>query len=195
LQDGLRTIALLPGSRPNEVKQILPTLVQAAARLAERGDVQFLLARAPNLDQSLFAPVAGAMVPIAIVEGRTDDALASAEVVVTASGTATVQAALHDCPMVIVYRLSPLTYRLGKRFVTVDTYGMVNLIAGRRVAPELIQQGLTVDAVVSHVRDLLDDPAAYAAAKLGLREVRARLGTSGASRRAAEAVLAVARMR
>ena len=194
LQDGLRTIALLPGSRPNEVKQILPTLVQAAARLAERGDVQFLLARAPNLDESLFAPIAGARVPIAIVEGRTDDVLASADVVVTASGTATVQAALHDCPMVIVYRLSPLTYRLGKRFVTVDTYGMVNLIAGRRVAPELIQEGLTVDAVMSHLRDLLDDPAAYAAAKLGLREVRARLGTSGASRRAAEAVLAVARV-
>lgn len=188
-----RTIALLPGSRPNELKAILPTLVASAAQLAARGDVQFVLARAPHLDDALFAPLVRSRVPIAVAEERADDILASSDIVVTASGTATVQAALHECPMVIVYRLSPLTYRLGKRFVTVDTYGMVNLIAGRRVAPELIQEGFTAERVVSHVGDLLDNPSAYAASKAALREVRARLGTNGASRRAAEAVLAVAR--
>jgi lipid-A-disaccharide synthase len=188
-----RTIALLPGSRPNEVKEILPTIAQAASRLASRGDVQFLLARAPNLDDAWFAPAVRSGGSIAMVEDRTDDVLASSDAVITASGTATVQAALHECPMVIVYRLSPLTYRLGKRFVKLDTYGMVNLIAGRRVAPELIQEGFTVDAVVSEVARLLDDAAAYAEARQALREVRARLGTSGASRRAAEAVLSVAR--
>ncbi|MGE5814848.1 MAG: lipid-A-disaccharide synthase [Acidobacteriota bacterium] len=188
-----RTVALLPGSRPNELKQILPTLVRAASSLAARGDLQFLLARAPNLDDELFAPLGHSRVPIAIVEGRTDDVLASADLVIAASGTATVQAAIHECPMVIVYRLSPLTYRLGKRFVTVDTYGMVNLIADRKVAPELIQEGFTVDAVVSQVTDLLDKPQLYAAAKQALHEVRGRLGACGASRRAAEAVLNAAR--
>lgn len=188
-----RTVALLPGSRPNELKQILPTLVAAASSLAARGDLQFLLARAPNLDDELFAPLGHSRVPIAVVEGRTDDVLASADLVITASGTATVQAAIHECPMVIVYRLSPLTYRLGKRFVTVDTYGMVNLIADRKVAPELIQESFTVDAVVSHVTDLLDKPELYAAAKQALHEVRGRLGACGGSRRAAEAVLKAAR--
>jgi lipid-A-disaccharide synthase len=77
--------------------------------------------------------------------------------------------------------------------VTVDTYGMVNLIAGRRVAPELIQEAFTAEAVVSHVTELLDDPAAYATARRALGDVRARLGSHGASRRAAEAVLRVAR--
>lgn len=193
LRTDRRTIALLPGSRPNEVKQILPTLVQAASRTAGRGDVQFLLARAPNLDDSLFAVLAGSRVPIASVEGRPDDVLATSDVVITASGTATVQAAIHECPMIIVYRLSPLTYRLGKPFVTVDTYGMVNLIAGRTVAPELIQEGFTADAVLTHVTELLDNPAAYESARHALREVHERLGAPGASRRAAEAVLEVAR--
>jgi lipid-A-disaccharide synthase len=194
LRTDRRTIALLPGSRPNELRQILPALVEAASRLSERGDVQFILARAPNLEDELLSPLARSRAPIKVVEGRADDILASADLVITASGTATVQAAIHECPMVIVYRLSPLTYRLGKPFVTVDTYGMVNLIAGRKVAPELIQEGFTVDTVVAHVSELLDTPALYAAAKQALREVRGRLGASGASRRAAEAVLNAARV-
>ncbi len=188
-----RTIALLPGSRPNELREILPTLVDAARRLAARGDTQFLLARAPHLDDSLFMPAAQSGLPLAIVEERADDVLASSDLVITASGTATVQAAIHECPMVIVYRLSGLTYRLGKPFVKLDTYGMVNLIAGRRIAPELIQEAFTADAVVSHATALLDDPAAYSAAKQALRTVRERLGAPGASRRAAAAVLGIAR--
>lgn len=188
-----RTIALLPGSRPNELREILPTLIDAAARLAARDDVQFVLARAPHLDDALFAPAVRSSVPIAIVEERADAVLASSDLAITASGTATVQAAIHECPMIIVYRLSALTYRLGKRFVNVDTYGMVNLIAGRRVAPELIQEAFTSEAVVAHARALLDDASTYAAARQALASVRERLGARGASRRAAAAVLGIAR--
>jgi lipid-A-disaccharide synthase len=191
LRADLRTVALLPGSRPNELREILPTMVDAVSQLAARGDLQFLLARAPNLDDQLFDPLNRSRAPVSVLEGRTDDVLASADVVITASGTATVQAAIHECPMVIVYRLSPLTYRLGRRFVTVDTYGMVNLIAGRRVAPELIQEGFTATAVVAHVEQLLDDPAHYAAARQALGQVRQKLGAGGASRRAAQVVLGV----
>ena len=118
--------------------------------------------------------------------------LASADVVLTASGTATVQAALHGCPMVIVYRLAPLTYRLGKPFVRVDTYGMVNLVAGRRIMPELIQDAFTPDAVAHEAIALLTDPERAAGARADLKAVCERLGAPGASRRAAEAVLAVA---
>jgi lipid-A-disaccharide synthase len=186
-------VALLPGSRPNEVQTILPTLVEAAELMAgELPDVQFLVARAPHLDEALFAPLRRAAVEIPTVEGLTDHVLSAADVALTASGTATVQAAIHECPMVIVYRLSSLTYRLGKPFVRVNTFGMVNLIAGRRVAPELIQDDFTAEEVSRHALALMRDQPARERAREGLREVRAKLGAAGASRRAAEEVLRVA---
>jgi lipid-A-disaccharide synthase len=187
------TVALLPGSRPNEIRRILPDLVRAAALIGDRlPRTQFVVARAPNLDESLFAALTGRGLRAAVIERRTDDVLAASDIVLTASGTATVQAALHGCPMVIVYRLSPLTYRLGKPFVHVDTYGMVNLVAGRRIMPELIQDDFTPDAVAREAIALLTDPGRAAEARADLREVCDRLGGEGASRRAAEAILAVA---
>jgi lipid-A-disaccharide synthase len=93
--------------------------------------------------------------------------------------------------MVIVYRLSPLTYRIGKRFVKVDTYGMVNLVAGRRIVPELIQDAFTPDAVAAETARYFDDPAYAERTRVALAAVRARLGDRGASLRAAEQVLAV----
>jgi lipid-A-disaccharide synthase len=128
-------------------------------------------------------------VPHAMIEGATDDVLAAADVVVTASGTATVQAALHGRPMVIVYRLSPLTFALGRAFVRVHTYGMVNLVAGRPVVPELIQESFTAGNVARETLTLLRDGSTAADMRRGLADVRARLGAPGASARAAEAVL------
>jgi lipid-A-disaccharide synthase len=155
--------------------------------------VQFVLARAPHLADELFAPLASANAHVAVVENATDEVLASADAVVTASGTATVQAAIHECPMVIVYRVAPLTHAIGRRFVHVDTFGMVNLVAGERVAPELIQDGFTADAVADHAVRLLTDASARERAIAALREVKAKLGGGGASRRAAEIVLDTAR--
>ena len=130
---------------------------------------------------------------MAIVEDETDDVLAAADVALVASGTVTVQAALHECPMVVVYRLSALTYRLGKPFVHVETYAMANLVAGRRVVPELIQDAFTPDRVAAEALRVLTDAAHAAAVRRDLREVRGKLGTPGASRRAADAVLEVAK--
>jgi lipid-A-disaccharide synthase len=190
------TIALLPGSRGNEVGRILPDLL-AAARVIRRDlpTAQFVIARAPHLDDALFAGVTTDLPGTVVVRGETDAVLAGADVAVTASGTATVQAALHDTPMVVVYRLSPWTYRLGRRLVKVDTFGMVNLIAGERIVPELIQDELEPSAVAGHVLAILNDPGRAAAIRAGLARVRERLGGSGASRRAAEAVLRVASSR
>jgi len=197
LDAGAPTVALLPGSRPNEIRAILPGLLRAASLIAARlPNAQFVLARAPNLDESLFAPFAtAALRAAAVVERRTNEVLAASDVVLTASGTATVQAAIHGCPMVIVYRLSSLTYRLGKPFVHVDMYGMVNLVAGRRVVPELIQDAFTPEAVACEALDLLTNPARAAQARAALEDVRRQLGDPGASRRAAEAILAVAARR
>ena len=188
------TIALLPGSRPNELRAILPTIGEALPRIAARRPrVQFLIARAPNLPDHLFEPVAALArsFRVATLDGRADDVLAAADVVITASGTATVQAALHERPMVIVYRVSPLTYQLGRRFLNVSTFGMANLIAGERIVPELIQDGFTPEAVAAETLRYFDDPAYAARTRDKLRDVRTALGTAGASRRAAEQVLEV----
>jgi len=188
------TVALLPGSRPNEIERIAPDLLDALPLIRARVPrVQFVVARAPDLADALFAPFAAQ--PVTIVEGRTDDVLAASDVVITASGTATVQAALHERPMVVVYRLSPLTYRLGKPFLKVDTYAMPNLVAGRRVVPELIQDGFTPQRVADETVALLVDADRHARAREALRGVRERLGSPGASARAATAILEVATRR
>jgi len=191
--DPLRPIvALLPGSRPNEVGRLVPVLADAVPLIqAHVPGVQFLVARAPSLADSAFARLAG-HAHVRIVTGATDDALAAADAVVTASGTATVQTALHGRPMVIVYRLSGFDYALGKAFVKLSHYGMVNLIAGRRVVPELIQDACTPARVADEVVMLLTDDASSARMRADLAEVRGRLGGPGASRRAALAVLDVA---
>jgi lipid-A-disaccharide synthase len=184
------TVALLPGSRPNEVARILPGIAAAVPLISARvPEVQFVLAAAPNLPPDLFANLPRA---IAIVAGRADDVLAASDVVVTASGTATVQAALHERPMVVVYRLSQLTYRLGKPFVKVDTYAMANLVAGTPVVPELIQGDFTPQRVASETLSFLTDPVRSERVRAALREVRTKLGAPGASGRAAAAILDVA---
>jgi lipid-A-disaccharide synthase len=194
LETDAPTIAMLPGSRPNEVGRILPDLAAAVRAISQRvPGVQCLLARAPNLDDHLFDAARGSGVPITIVEDDTDAILAAADVVLTASGTATVQAALHDAPMVIVYRVSPMTYRIGRRLIKVDTVGMVNLIAGEAIVPELIQDAFTPEAVAAEAVSMLTDRARVARIREGLARVRAKLGGPGASRRAAEAILQVAK--
>jgi lipid-A-disaccharide synthase len=181
-------VALLPGSRPKEVAHNLPPIVGAVDVMqARRPDAQFVLAAAPTLDPAALASQLGER-PVRVIAGRTHDVLAAAGAAVVASGTATVEAALLDTPMVVVYRLSPWTYRLGRPFVRVPHYAMVNLIAGRRLVPELIQDGFTPAAVAEALLPLLDGEGNARAMRDGLAEVRARLGSPGASARAAAAV-------
>ena len=190
-------VAILPGSRQNELRVILPDLVDAALLIArEVPSVQFVVARAPNLDDALFEPLAALtqaiQCPPCLVAGETDAALVAADVVLTASGTATVQTAIHERPMVVVYRLSPLTYLLGRRLVQVDAFGMVNLVAGEKIVPEYLQEGFTPEVVAAEaVRFLVDYEHAERTRKK-LRSVRDQLGGCGASRRAAQQVLEVA---
>ena len=192
--DGTRPIvALLPGSRPNEVERLLPVISEAVAKITrELPEAQFVIARAPSLEDRIFSSVRweGAR-PIEVL-ARTDDVLAISDVAITASGTATVQAALHGRPMVVVYRLSPLTYKLGKPFLLVENVAMVNLIAGRRIVPELIQENCTAENIALETLKLLTNREWAEETRRALEDVRAKLGGPGASGRAAEAVLEVA---
>jgi lipid-A-disaccharide synthase len=190
------TVALLPGSRRSELQRIAPGLALSLPRIRARvPGVQFVVAGAPGLPEELFAPLlAGppAQRPV-LVRERTDDVIGASDVVITASGTATVQCALHERPMVVVYRLPGLEYKIGRRFVKVDSVAMANLVAGERIVPELIQDAFTPEAVAGETVRFLTDADHYARTRDALRRVRERLGTPGASGRAADAVLEVAR--
>jgi len=192
------TIALLPGSRRNELERLVPVIAEAMPGLAARLDqLQFVVACAPHVADALFEPITHAAAtlrrPLALIRDRADAVLAAADAAVTASGTATVQGAIHGCPMVVIYKLSPLTYWLGKPFVRLDTYAMPNLIAGRRLVTELIQDGCTAPRIVEETVALMENHERRSTVVHGLREVRDRLALPGASARAAEAILAVAR--
>lgn len=185
-------VAMLPGSRPNELTRLAPVMIEAAPLIARQvPDVQFVVARAPHLSDLLFEGFALPGQTVRIVEGQTDEVLNASDAVVTASGTATVQTALHGKPMVVLYKLSPMTYRLGKPLARVDMYAMVNLIAGERVVMELIQDACTAEAVAAETVKLLTDTAYRERMSRNIAEVRSRLGGPGASERAADAVLQV----
>jgi lipid-A-disaccharide synthase len=178
-------VALLPGSRRKEIAHNLPAMGGAVELLARRAPhLQFAAAVAPSIDP---AQVAAGLPPgVALAPGRAHDVLAAADAAVVASGTATVEAALIGTPMVVVYRLSPLTYHLGRRFVRVPHVAMANLIAGRRIVTELIQGDFTPEAVAAEVIRLLGPDGI--AMRAALAEVRGRLGPGGASERAAGVV-------
>lgn len=182
-------VALLPGSRNKEVGFNLPPMLGAVKLLREkRPDLQFVLAAAPHLraDALREATKAG----IKVMEGVARDVISAARVAIVASGTATVETALTLTPMVVVYRLSALTYTLGKSLVSVTNYAMVNLIAGRVVVPELIQGDFTPARVTEEVLRVLDDGAARTVMLEDLEEVREKLGRGGATRHAADEVRA-----
>jgi lipid-A-disaccharide synthase len=190
LDAGRPIVALLPGSRRSEIERHYPLIMEACERLSQdlggRGPVQFVLAAAPALGTDLFAPYARPGVSVTRVEGATYDALGAADCAIVASGTATVEAALLGTPMVVVYRVSPTSAFVLRRMVRSPFIAMVNLIAERRVVPELIQDQFTPAAVEQEVRKLLESAAARDEMKAGLSEVRVKLGPGGAIERAAD---------
>jgi lipid-A-disaccharide synthase len=187
-------VALLPGSRRKEIAYNLPQIAGAVALLdRERPDLQYALPLASTVDraqvEAILEPVAGR---VRLVERDTYSAVGHAAFAVVASGTATLETALLGTPLVVVYRVSRLNYALHRPLIRIDTFGMVNLIAGRRVAPELIQDDCTAERSAAEVLGFLGDPERLAATRAELAGVRDRLATGGdASRRAARAVLEV----
>jgi lipid-A-disaccharide synthase len=185
-------IALLPGSRTNELTRLAPVIAEALPSIAARvPGVQFVVARAPKLDDGLFMPFGMSGITIRIVDAQTDDVLNACDAVITASGTATVQTALHGKPMVVIYKLSPMTYRLGIRLARVDKYAMVNLIAGDRIVVELIQDDCTPQAIADEAVKIITDDVYRRRMVSDLEEVKRQLGGPGASDRAADAILDV----
>jgi lipid-A-disaccharide synthase len=196
LSESARVVGLLPGSRVCEVEMLLPVLLKAAAQLvlAEPG-TQFILAQASSIDDNLIQTLLrDSPVPVRVIHDRATEVMALSDVLLIASGTATLQAAVVGTPMVLLYKTSPLTYRLARWLITVKWIGLVNLVGGRLIVPELVQDEATDERLCREVLHLLRDPSAYNEMKEGLRQVRLSLGEPGASNRAAQVVLSECRL-
>ena len=185
-----KTVVLLPGSRDQEVRRLLPPLVRAAEILGTQRRYQFAAAVAPMLDPAQVERVVrAASVPIAVVAGDTYNLIHASDLALVASGTATLETALLERPMVIAYRVAPLTYALARLLVRVPFIGMPNLIARRKVVPELVQGEATGERIAAEARTILETPVVRDDIVAGLRDVRMRLGSGGAAARAAEVAL------
>lgn len=186
-------LALLPGSRAGEIKRILPAMLQAAQTLiAERPALRLVIPVAPTLSGTQLAREAERFnLHPTFVDGQTAQVVSASDAAVVASGTAVLEAGLMQRPMIVVYRVSRLSYLVARLLVKVAHVAIVNLLAGREVVPELIQGAMRPSRIASSVRALLDDPMVRDRQLEGLAEVRAVLGAPGASGRAADEVLAM----
>jgi lipid-A-disaccharide synthase len=173
----------------------VPILVAAAEKLAHREPkTKFILAQAPTIQDNLLQPLLRqSSVPITLVKEQASEVMAVADVVLVASGTATLQAAVVGTPMVLCYRTTAWEFWIASFFIRVKWIGLVNLVAGRSVVPELLQDEATGQRLYEEALRILEDPIAYADMKRSLAQVRDALGAPGASTRAAERVLAVCR--
>ena len=175
-----RVLALFPGSREGEIGRLWPLYREAALRLRASGRVDEIVVA--GTEAGHYPGVEG----MHLVRDGSSLVLATADAALVKSGTTTLEAALADVPMVVAYRMHPLTYHLARRMVTVPWVSLVNLIADREVVPELVQDAASVDRLVEAIGPLLDASSQEAMAqRAGLAETRRRLGTAGASRRVA----------
>jgi lipid-A-disaccharide synthase len=192
LELGRTTVALLPGSRKSELDRLFPGMLDAAEQVRRHHpDAQFVVPVAPTLSRDQLRPylTAHATLDVKLVEGRADEVVGASDAALVKSGTSTLETALMLRPMVVVYRLSWLSYLVGRLLVKVAHIALVNLLAGRRVVPELLQREASPGRMAAEIERLLDDRAARDEQLRGLAEVRASLGGPGAARRVAEEVL------
>jgi lipid-A-disaccharide synthase len=200
LDPAVSLIGLLPGSRRKEVDRLLPAMLEAAGKLAA-GDPRrrFLLGAAPTVDTAQIAMGLRAAREaggprVEIVEGLTHELMAAADVLTIASGTATLEAALLNAPMVVCYRVSRTTEWIGRRLALLPWISLPNIIVRRFAVPELLQ-GQVTERLAHETLRLLEDSAAITAQRAAFKDIRGRLGEPGVGRRAAKAVLEVARGR
>jgi len=193
LDPARKIVALVPGSRRSEVGRLLRPMLQAAELLEKRHPgIQWLLTRAPSLDEDGFAAAvaeAGVAVQTRIHCGEFPEILSICDAGVVASGTASLEAAVTGMPLVVVYRMAPLSYLIGKLLVDLPFVALPNLVAGEEVARELIQGECRPERIAEELARFLDQPEAAAASRAGLAGVREQLGGEGVFERAAEAVL------
>ncbi len=191
LPESRTTIALVPGSRPSELRRIFPPMLEAAERLrASHPDAQFVVPVAPTLEREAVRPYLAAhrTLEVKLVDGRTEEVVGASDAALVKSGTATLEAALMVRPMVVVYRLAWLSYLVGRFLVRIAHFSLVNILAGRRLVPELLQREASPERMAAEVERLLLEAPEREAQLDGLRAIRASLGEPGAPLRVADEV-------
>ena len=185
------TVGLFPGSRKGEVRTLLPIILATAEILSQRfPEVQFILPLASSLTRADIDPLlAASPVKVTVVAERGYDVMQVCNAIVTVSGTVTLEIALMGVPMVIIYRVSPLTYAVGKRLIRVDHIGLCNIVAGERVVPELIQHDAQPAGIAEEVGRMLTDTVYAGAIREKLAGVKEGLGSGGGSARIARLAL------
>jgi len=184
-------IALLPGSRNAEIKNILPVMLKSAKLINRNlGNAQFLIAKSPQVNLEIYNRlIHGTNLNIKIIEGKTYDCLNVADFALVASGTATLETAVLEKPFVIIYKMSYLNYFLYRPQVKVPFVGIVNIIAGKRIIPEFVQFNAKAGKIAAQVLKTLKDPAEMNHIKAELKQLSSSLGAPGASLRAAQIIL------
>ena len=180
-------IALLPGSRHGEIRSILPEMIRAARLIArKKSGARFLVALAPSIHPGEVKDLLLSQDSrIQVVQGKTYEVVRAADLVLVASGTATLETAILGKPMVIVYRVSPLSYWIGRAMIKVKWIGLVNLVADRALVPELIQTEARGEQIAREALRILEDDSYREEMIRGLAQVRERLGSPGAAERVA----------
>jgi len=180
-------LLILPGSRQHEVEKIFPECIKAAENISKEFGMQIVVACSPNINENLFKKISG-LTDFKIVKDYTYDLLKNSKVGIVKSGTSTLEASLFELPMVIVYKTSLLTYLIGKRLIKVDNIGLANIVAGENIATELIQNDVSGNKIYSELKKILSDDNYYASIKKRMSIIKSRLGTLGASERAAKII-------
>lgn len=192
--DGL-VIGLLPGSREREVQNVLPTLLDAVRQIQRRHPtLQAVLAQADSISDALIKRILGQSDHVRVIKGKPNAVMAASDLLLIASGTATLQAALIGTPMVIVYRTSPLTYQIAKRLIRIPYIGLVNILVDQEVVPEFLQDRMTSDNIAHEALEILGNSERQLVMLEVFQTIRQSLGSPGASRRAAEMILAEIRL-
>ncbi len=193
LLDYKLTIGLLPGSRQKEVERILPIMLEATSLLRKEFPMlQFIMLKAPAIEKTLIDSIRvrhSTLLQLHTEENNTYDTINACDFCMVASGTATLETAILEKPMVVIYKTSALTYFLAKLFVKIPNIGLVNVVAGKRVVPECVQNQAKPEIIANALKAIFTDETKIAEIKSELKKVRESLGKSGASRRAAEEIL------
>jgi lipid-A-disaccharide synthase len=187
-------VLLMPGSRQQEIDKLLPEMLAAAEIINKKvPNCQFFLPVASTISRDLLQNIISRYhVPVGLTAGNTYDLMTIGDVAIAASGTATLETSLLGLPTVIIYKMATLTYWLGKLLVKIPHIGLPNIVAGRKVVPELLQDEASAANIASEALGLLTDPARRQQVAADLAELRVRLGESGAVGRVAGVILEVA---
>ncbi len=184
-----KLLGMFPGSRAQEIDRILPTMIRSAEILRSMMNVQVAIGVAPNLGREALSASVPASSGIHLIENATYDLMLHADAAIVTSGTATLEAGFFGTPMAVVYKTSPVTYAIGRMLVDVRHIGLVNIVAGRGIVPELIQHECTPERLVATMTPLLTNAAVASAMRQSLSVVRERLGSGGASAKVAASIL------